>query len=371
MMAERMFTQGHCSCFPLRVLSRLFLALCLLATLSFLVASCAPAEQRSVPRILAVAPDRSAVARYERLELTIELEAVYDNPYDIRQVDLMAVFRGPDGSEWVVPGFWDGEEAWRVRFTPSIEGEWRYRLRVRDRNGESESQDGRFTCLPSDHHGWLQVGGWVDPAYSTRYLVHHDGYPFYGVGHCDAFDLMSYGWDAEDGFALFDRMAQHGENMLVYWPIYSNPFFATYYDRYSAPDLKVIDLIVEDAAREGIYLVFTIWDHDLLRDETHSWPNGLWETHNGFRQLGSLGSFFTDEEAWAWQENLYRYVIARWGYSPAVGLWQTVSEIEGTNAGRHADRWHERAPPHYGEQGGRCMVARRVCGDGRGADALV
>jgi len=305
------------------------------------------AAEQPAPRILAVEPGSLEVARYGKLELAVTLEATYDNPYDVRQVDLTAVFTGPDGHEWAVLGFWDGEETWRVRFTPSVEGEWNYRLIVRSVNGESKPHDGKFTCTPSDHHGWLQVGDWVNPDYSPRYLVYHDGTPFYGVGHCDAFDLMSYGWDEEQGFTLFSRMAEHGENMLVYWPIYSNPFFATRYDHYSVPDLKVIDMVVEDAARESIYLVFTLWDHDLLRDETHSWPNGLWETHNGFRELGSLESFFTDAEAWAWQENLYRYVIARWGYSPAIGLWQTVSEIEGTNAGRHADRWHERVNDYF------------------------
>jgi hypothetical protein len=342
---------GSCSLFPASLLpSFLLLSSCLLVALS--AASCGPAEEQPIPRIRAVQPDRLEVARYGKLELTVALEAVYDNPYDVRQVGLTAVFTGPDGREWVVPGFWDGEEAWRVRFAPSVAGEWRYSLYVRDRQGENDPWEGQFTCLPSGHHGWLQVGDWVDPAHSARYLVHHDGTPFYGVGHCNAFDLMSYGWDAQGGFTLFDRMAAHGENMLVYWPIYSNPFFATDYDHYSLPDLKVIDMVVEDAVRRSLYLVFTIWNHDLLRDETHPWSRtnmGDWGTQNGFRKLGSLDTFFTDEEAWAWQENLYRYVIARWGYSPAIGLWQTVSEIEGTNAGPHADRWHERVNGYFVE----------------------
>ena len=338
------------ACIPLsEVLFRYTLWL-LLMLVAFSTASCAPAAtEQPAPQILAVEPSSMEVARYEKLELAVALEATYDNPYDVRQVDLTAVFTGPDGREWLVPGFWGGEGAWRVRFTPSAEGKWRYRLQVRDQHGESEPYDGQFTCLPSERHGWLQVGDWVNPDYSPRYLAHHDDAPFYGVGHCDAFDLMSYGWDEGKGFTLFSRMAEHGENMLVYWPVYSNPFFATRYDRYSVPDLKVIDLVVEDAARKSIYLVFTLWDHDLLRDETHEWPNGLWETHNGFRELGSLDSFFTGAEAWAWQENLYRYAIARWGYSPAIGLWQTVSEIEGTNAGSHADRWHERVNRYFVE----------------------
>jgi hypothetical protein len=323
--------------------------LVLLVILSAASCTSAPTEEPG-PRILSAESNSLEVARYEKFELTVTLEATYDNPYDVRQVDLSAVFTGPDGEDWMVPGFWDGDDAWRVRFSPSAEGEWRYRLAVRDADGESKPFEGAFTCAPSDHPGWLQVGDRVDSAYSSRYLVHHDGAPFYGVGHCNAFDLMSYGWDEERGFALFSGMVEHGENMLVYWPVYSNPFFATRYDHYSLPDLKVIDLVVEDAARRGIYLVFTIWNHDLLRDETHPWSErnmGDWATHNGFRELGSLDSFFTDAEAWAWQENLYRYFMARWGYSRAIGMWLTVSEIEGTNAGAHTDSWHRRVNNYF------------------------
>jgi hypothetical protein len=47
------------------------------------------------------------MANYALLELTVDLEARYDNPYDAREVRLEGVFTGPDGSTWNVPGFWD------------------------------------------------------------------------------------------------------------------------------------------------------------------------------------------------------------------------------------------------------------------------
>ena len=45
--------------------------------------------------------------------------------------------------------------------------------------------------------------------------------------------------------------------------------------------MKVIDMVVADAQKKGIFLVFTIWDHPELRDNTHAWGTGNWD-RNGF-----------------------------------------------------------------------------------------
>ncbi len=37
-----------------------------------------------------------------------------------------ATFTGPDGSVYQVPGFWDGGQTWRVRFAPTVPGEWSF-----------------------------------------------------------------------------------------------------------------------------------------------------------------------------------------------------------------------------------------------------
>jgi hypothetical protein len=146
---------------------------------------------------------------------------------------------------------------------------------------------------------------------------------------------------------LFEDMQAAGENYVVWWPLYAMSPVNNSYDDYSVQNLKVIDTIVRNAEQRGIHLVFTIWDHPQLRDETHSWGDGRWATTNGFRRLGDIDSFFSDDEAWAWQENLYRYMIARWGYSPAIGLWQTVSEINGTNAYGQTDPWHAKVNAYF------------------------
>jgi hypothetical protein len=300
------------------------------------------------PRIAAVRLDRTEVPRYESVEMTLDLGAEYSNPYDSREVRLDGIFSGPDGIEMRVPGFWDGQDSWKIRFTPSREGRWSYRLTVADARGSSAPAEGNFTVAPSDLHGWVRAGNLVDPAYSSRYLAYDDGTPYYGIGHCDALNILVDGFDAEKGVGLFSSMKAGRENYVVWWPLYSMSPVSSSYDQYSVNNLGTIDVIVKDAQAKGIQLVFTVWAHPDLRDATHFLSGGRWES-NGFSRLGDIQSFFTSDEMWAWQENLYRYIIARWGYSPAIGMWQTVSEINLTNAYDQLNPWHEKVNAFFVE----------------------
>jgi hypothetical protein len=306
-----------------------------------------PTVEVDLPKILSVESDKDEVGRYESLELTLEVEAEYSNPYDAREVMLEGVFTGPDGSEMSIPGFWDGEGSWKIRFTPSQDGLWTYTITITDRRGNSIPHLGEMNVTPSDLHGWIIPGHLFDPAYSGHYLVHHDGTPFYGVGHADALNILIDGFDVEDGVRLFDTMKEANENYVVWWPLYTNSPVNSSYDDYSVGNMKVIDAVVKDAEKNGIFLIFTIWDHPQLRDDKHpSWDTGNW-SRNGFSKLSDLSDFFVSEEVWVWQENLYRYIIARWGYSPAIGMWQTVSEINGTNALEQTDPWHEKVNAYF------------------------
>jgi len=301
------------------------------------------------PQINSVNLARTEVPRYESMEFRLQISASYTNPYDVREISLDGSFTAPDGTEMRVPGFWDGVEVWRLRFTPSQEGEWRYQLRVSDLQGTSLPSEGTFNVTSSDHHGWLQVGNWVDPEYSRRYLAYHDGTAFYGVGHCDALNILVDGFSEEDGVGLFNNMTAANENYVVWWPFYSHSVINNSYADYTVSNLTLIDLIVEDAQQKGITLIFTVWDHPQLRDSSHSWNDGRWEGYNGFHELSDIDSFFTSDEVWSWQENLYRYIIARWGYSPAIGMWQTITEINGTNAYDQTNPWHEKVNAYFVE----------------------
>ncbi|WP_194774594.1 DUF5060 domain-containing protein [Pararhodonellum marinum] len=93
------------------------------------------------------------------------------NPY--MEVSLDAVFT--NGDETVnVPGFYDGNGVYRIRFSPPTQGIWDYKTSGSDSQLHSE---GSFECVaPSpENHGPLKV-------INTFYLEYSDGSPYYGVG---------------------------------------------------------------------------------------------------------------------------------------------------------------------------------------------
>jgi len=87
--------------------------------------------------------------------------------------------------------------------------------------------------------------------------------------------------------------------------------------------------------------------------------------------------FFKSDEAWKWQEMLYRYIIARWGYSRALMLWFVVDEINGTEGwgkGDHAvaEQWCRKVHQflHEHDPYGRPTPAHRAAESRNGGQAL-
>jgi Domain of unknown function (DUF5060) len=62
--------------------------------------------------------------RWQALELSFKSTQHSDNPY--QDVELDIHFTAPDGSVLTMPGFWYGEDIWKVRFAAPTVGAWRY-----------------------------------------------------------------------------------------------------------------------------------------------------------------------------------------------------------------------------------------------------
>jgi hypothetical protein len=109
-------------------------------------------------------------------------------------------------------------------------------------------------------------------------------------------------------------------------------------------DLRVAadwDKIVAMAEEKGVYLQIVFQHHGQYSSVADSsWGQNPWNAANPGGFLPSAAEFFTSLVAKELTALKYRYIVARWGYSPAVLAWQLFNEVHWTDA---IERNHDEA----------------------------
>ncbi|HOB83965.1 MAG TPA: DUF5060 domain-containing protein [Bacteroidales bacterium] len=131
------------------------------------------------------------IKTWEVFEITLKSTAQAQNPYveflkTGDQPFLTATFTGTDGRSQgkiiKVPGFWEGENTWKIRFTPPIDGTWKYETVSQDR--KMNRKKGSITVsgwteeeknINPARRGFMVVNG-SDPR-KGRYFTYTDGTP--------------------------------------------------------------------------------------------------------------------------------------------------------------------------------------------------
>ncbi len=310
------------------------------------------------------------VERYHLWEASFLLSRAYANPFDPTCVDVTATFIGPDGSSTVVPAFYSqqyrrqliegkevltpvGDSRWTVRFTPVRTGRYLYFFTVND-GQQNKFPGSSFVCVPSAEKGFVRVSQ-RDP----RFFEYDDGSFYYPVG----FNIISP-WDTPYGVRYlptmpvgretyayddyFEKMAQNRMNFIRMWMAYwwlelewnpdRGPFQGL--GRYSLSNAWRLDHIVSAAERKGIKILLTINNHTRLTG--WGWPDNPYNvTNGGF--LRHPWEMFTSEQARELFRRKMRYILARWGYSPAIFAWNLWSEVDltGDYQPERVRKWHQ------------------------------
>ncbi len=98
--------------------------------------------------ILAAQAWAEDVPRSGMFEKSFSHSGAYGNPY--KDVTASVTLRRPDGKEWTMALFWDGEAAWRLRVSPDLVGEWSYAIHSPDAGLNAGT--GSFRCVESSRH---------------------------------------------------------------------------------------------------------------------------------------------------------------------------------------------------------------------------
>ena len=276
------------------------------------------------PTITTMRQADSAVGLYDKFEVGLGLKADYTNPFDPDQIDITATFTSPSGKQWPIHGFYYASFGglWKVRFSPDETGIWKYSIHIKDKNGEITSDPKSFMAAASKDHGALVV------APNKRYLQYRDGTPFFGVGlwYNDGYSGFDAGRVKPEEL---DRLKSLGVNFFSSFitPLETQ---ASGLGRYDQNICGRLDQLLELCEQRGMELSLNLWFHAFLSETTWGGGNERWET-NPYQQITKPKDFYRSDAAWALQEKLYRYMIARWGYSRSLGIWFIIDEINGTD----------------------------------------
>ena len=135
-------------------------------------------ESADVARGSAPAAASAAVARWDRFELVLEGPS-HGNPFT--DVTLRAEVTGP-GGRFSVPGFYDGNGTYRLRYLAPVEGEWTFTTQSNARSLDGVSGSFTVTSPRPGAHGPVAVA-------DTFHFAHADGTRYRPIG------TTSYVWN--------------------------------------------------------------------------------------------------------------------------------------------------------------------------------
>ena len=278
----------------------------------------------AAPEITFIRNNTDSVGLYDKFEIGLNLKAEFINPFNPDEIDISAIFTAPSGKQWNVFGFYNYSygSVWKIRFAPNETGRWKYTLQVTDKNGKTTSEPRFFTAVKSSYNGPLRV------AANKRYLEYNNGLPFYGVGfwYNDGYTGFNSGQvKAEE----LDNLKRLGVNFISTF-ITPLETLGSGLGRYDQNISGRIDDLLKLCEERDIQLSLNIWFHAFLSETVWGGGNVRWYT-NPYQQITAAKDFYRSKEAWDYQEKLYRYFIARWGYSRSLATWFIIDEVNGTD----------------------------------------
>lgn len=272
---------------------------------------------------------------YERVDIDIELVAKFSNPYFQEEAALDMHITTPSGKKLMLPCYYESGESgktslWKARFAPQETGKYNYTFQL-SKGGKkrSTSKPQTFNVQASQKPGFLHTkSDWI--------LQFDNGQPFRGVAEnicwetrdnddSKFFKQLHERADIYNYDYMLTDFARNGGNFYRTWmcswnlPIdYKGPFNNSRYtvsdDYYNPSALARMDYLIELSESLDLYIMLTLGQ------------GGFSTRDRGV--VNTSEEFFASRKARDWYKNRLRYIVARWGYSPAIAMWEFFNEVD-------------------------------------------
>lgn len=300
------------------------------------------------PSITFVRPVENSVAQNDKFEVDVGINATYTNPFDYAQVSVSATFRSPSGQIKIIDGFFaqdfrlvssaggvapTGSSGFKLRFAPTEMGTWEYTVQCTTPAGTAKSEPQTFSCTTAStvqsRRGWVHSDG------SSNYFHFDNGEPFVPVG-------LNICWPGfQNAYADYSRwlgkLQANGGNFfrlwLCHWGLGLEWRGSGYQGlgRYRQDQAFYLDWLFDYCAERGIGVQWCLQHHGQVSTKVNAnWSDNPYNAANG-GPCSSTRDFFTNPAARANTLNLYRYIVARWGYARSIAAWELFNEVDWTD----------------------------------------
>jgi len=275
----------------------------------------------------------ATLKRWETSELVLVASNAYTNAYT--DVEVTAQFSGPAGAAFTVHGFWDGGNTFKVRFTPTVEGNWTYTVSSSPVDSGLTAA-GSFTVVAADaaNSGFLRR----DPANPSSF-VFDDGrrHFMWGQTYYEIIKNAMAGNKWQTSIVNSKARGMNKVRMLIYpWPTArsdnrypdTEPFLAGDHNQLNLPHWQKLDEVVRYLDSQGMIadlIIFTDADRTYgsqLQDERYlryviaryaAYHNVIWCLTNEWDYTGqveaywdNIGAIVRAEDPWMTQGTFLR-----------------------------------------------------------------
>jgi hypothetical protein len=286
-----------------------------------------------------------SVSQYQKSEWDIELTTTFGNPYNLNEITLDMVLASPSGKKLVLPCFYVSGESgskslWKARFTPREKGNYSYRFELKKASGKAFSTPEKvFNAKASQAKGFLNLNNlWT--------FKYDNGTLFRGIGEniCwesrDVDDSKYFKQLHEDKRFNYNymlrKLAANGGNFFRTWMIYwnlpvdwkkvqNNSRYQNSDSYFNESGMKRMDDLVQLCDSLGMHMMLALESHVGLMGS--GWEISNYNVVNG-GSAKTPTEFFALPAARAQYKNKLRLMVARYGYSPAIGAWEFFNEVD-------------------------------------------
>jgi hypothetical protein len=299
-------------------------------------------------------PNAASIQKHDLFELTLDLQATFNNPFDPEDIDVQATFSPPKGEEIRVNGFLDqafsrrlsdnaerieptGEPVWKIRFTPSVPGHWRYQVFVKTKTGSASLAPASLEVLDRPSAGFIRLS-----PKNPLGFAYEDGQPFFGVGENMCWGGARGTFDYDD---WLPELAKQGGNFIRIWMSSWNCALewsrenrgdwrnGTYYGVgvYSLGNAWKLDTILDIAKQHGVQVMLCLGTYGEFNDGGYfnegQWRANPYNATNGGPCLKSE-DFWTNAAARKLYRQRLRYLTARYGHRLNLHSWEFWNEAK-------------------------------------------